>query len=62
MMRFISFLNLLFFVRYLNFCPDIFDREGKWFYKKAKTNLKIYDVTTWLTNNYNKHVAEYLKK
>ena len=46
MMRFISFLNLLFFVRYLNFCPDIFDREGKWPYKKAKTNLKIYDVTT----------------
>ena len=30
--------------------------------KKAKVNLKIYDVTDWTTNNYNTHVAQYLKK
>ena len=30
--------------------------------KKAKVNCKIYDVTNWNTNNYNKHIARYLKK
>ena len=24
--------------------------------------FKFYDVTTWLTNNYNTHIDEYLKK
>ena len=23
-------------------------------------NFKIYDVIAWLTNNYNKHIAQYL--
>ena len=25
-------------------------------------NFKIYDVTTWLTNNYNTHIVQYLTK
>ena len=25
-------------------------------------NLKIYDVTNWLTNNYNTHIVQYLTK
>ena len=25
-------------------------------------NFKIYDVTYWETNNYNTHIAQYLKK
>ena len=25
-------------------------------------NFKIYDVTTWLTNNCNTHIAQYLTK
>ena len=29
---------------------------------KAKVNFKIYDVTDWTTNNYNTHIAQYLKK
>ena len=29
---------------------------------KDQVNLKIYDVTTWLTNNYNTHIAQYLEK
>ena len=29
---------------------------------KDKVNFKIYDVTTWLTNNYNTHIAQYLAK
>ena len=28
---------------------------GKRFNKKAKVNFKIYDVTGWITNNYNTH-------
>ena len=25
-------------------------------------NFNIYDITTWLTNNCNTHIAQYLKK
>ena len=25
-------------------------------------SFKIYDVTDWTTNNYNTHIAQYLKK
>ena len=25
-------------------------------------NFKIYDITGWITNNYNKHITQYLKK
>ena len=30
--------------------------------KKAKVNFKIYNVANWITNNYNTHIARYLKK
>ena len=30
--------------------------------KKDKVNFKFYDVTTWLTINYNTHIAQYLEK
>ena len=30
--------------------------------KKATVNFKIYDVTDLTTNNYNTHIAQYLKK
>ena len=29
---------------------------------KDKVNIKIHDVTTWLTNNYNTHIAQSLTK
>ena len=29
---------------------------------KDNFNFNIYDVTTWLTYNYNSHIAQYLKK
>ena len=29
---------------------------------KRKFDFKIHDVTTWLTNNYNKQFAQYLTK
>ena len=30
--------------------------------QKDKVNFKTYDVTTWLQNNYNTHIAQYLTK
>ena len=30
--------------------------------QKGKINFKIYDVTTWLTNNHNTHIAQYPTK
>ena len=29
---------------------------------KDKINFKIYDVTNWITDNYNTHIVQYLKK
>ena len=29
---------------------------------KDKVNFKIYDVTTWETNNCNTHIVQYLRK
>ena len=28
----------------------------------VKVNLKVYDVTNWIANNYNAHITRYLKK
>ena len=30
--------------------------------KKNKVNFKFYDVTSWLTNNWNTHIAQCLEK
>ena len=30
--------------------------------QKDKVNFRIQDVATWLTNNYNTHIAQYLTK
>ena len=30
--------------------------------QKDKINFKIHDVTAWLTNNYNTHIAQYITK
>ena len=35
---------------------------GKYLEEKARFNFNIYGVTSWETNNYNTHVAVYLKK
>ena len=52
--------NTLF--RPFKFCPDQFSYVRKQLNKKAKVYFKIYDVIYWLTNNYNTHIALYLKK
>ena len=53
-MLFVSSEELFSFLRCLNCCPRL--------NKKAKVNFKIYDITNWITNNYNKQVARYLIK
>ena len=47
-MLFISRQKLFSFSRYLTKQLD----------KKDKVNFKFYDVTAWLTNNYNAHIAQ----
>ena len=47
-------------LRYLNFCPEFFGPVEKPLDKKPKkpkVKLKIYNVTTWIKNNYNTHIA-----
>ena len=61
-MFFISSLKLFLFLRYLDFCPDFFGHVGKRFHKKAKVNLKIYDVYNLETSKYYTHITQYLKK
>ena len=56
-------LKALFVLRYSNaFSPDFFCHTGKQLDKKAKINFKIYGVINKGTNNYNTHIAQYLKK
>ena len=61
-MLFISPKKFFSFWRYSNFCSDFFSDVGKQLDKKAKVNFKIYNFPNWETNNYNTHVAQYLKK
>ena len=55
-------LKALLVLKYLNFYPCFFGHVGKRLDKKAAVNFKIYGVTNWETNNYEIHVALYLKK
>ena len=60
-MLFISPKQLFLFLRYLTFCSNFFGLVGKQLDKNAKVNFKIY-VTHWEQNDYNTHIAQYLKK
>ena len=48
--------------RFLTFCLYFLGMQKKRLDQKDKVNFKIYDVTTWLTKNYNTHIAQYLTK
>ena len=52
----------LFVLKIFKFLYWLFGYIEKRFDKKAKVNFKIYDVADWTTNNYNTHIAQYLKK
>ena len=40
----------------------VFGRVGKRLDKKTKVNSEICDVTNWIINIYNTHIARYLNK
>ena len=52
----------LFFLKIFNFMSWLFGQVAKRLHKKDKVNSKSYDVTAWLTNSCNTHIALYLKK
>ena len=61
--------NVFYFTLKVRFVPKIFKflywlfgHAEKRFDPKDKNNSKFYDVTTWETNNCNRHIAQYLKK
>ena len=57
----ISSQKLFSFSRYLSFCRDFSVIQKKQLDQKAKVNFKFHDVTTWLKNNCNIHIAQYCK-
>ena len=61
-MLFIPSWKLFSFSTYLSFSHDFLVLLEKRLDLKDKVNFKIHDVTTWLTNNYNTHIAQYLTK
>ena len=76
-MFFISPQKLSLFSEYLSFCLDfiamyqnvlikllswLFVHVSKRLDQNSKVNFKFYDVTVWLTNNSNTHIAQYLEK
>ena len=54
-------LKGLFVLKIFKFLSSFFDHVEKRPDQKDKGNFKMYDVTTWLTNNFNTHIDEYLK-
>ena len=54
-------LKALFVLKVFKFLSSLFTHAEKMAWLKEKVNFKIYDVTTWLTNNYNTYIAQYLK-
>ena len=53
-------LKALFILKIFEFLSWHFGHVEKWLDKKDKINFEIYDVTAWLTKNYNTHIAQYL--
>ena len=55
-------LKALFVLMIFKFLSCLFGHVGKWLDWKDQVNFKIYGITTWLTNNCNTHIYQYLKK
>ena len=50
-------LEALFFLKIFKALSLLFGKVEKQLDKKDNIKFRIYDVTTWLTNNYNTHIA-----
>ena len=58
---FLFHLKSSFVLKMFEFLSWLFGHVGKRFGWKDKVNFATYDVATWLTKNYNRHIAQYLK-
>ena len=61
-MLFISPQKLFFVLKVFKFLSGVFGHVSKQLDYKDKINFKFDDVTAWLTNNCNTHIAQYLEK
>ena len=55
-------LKALFVFKIFKFLLWLFGHVQKTARLERYVNFKIHDVTTWLTNNFNTHIVQYLKK
>ena len=55
-------LKAVFVLKVFKFLSRFFGHVEKRFDWKDKVSFKFYDVTTWLINNCNTHIAQYLEK
>ena len=55
-------LKALLVLQIFKFMPGTSVHVEKQLDQKDMINFKFYDVTTWLTYNYNKDIAQYFKK
>ena len=55
-------LKALFVPQIFKFLSCIFGHVAKRLDKNDQVNFKFYDVTAWLTNKCNTHIAQYLDK
>ena len=54
--------NALFALKIFTFLHWLFSHVSKRLDYKDKVNFKFYDVTDWLTNYFDTHIAQYLEK
>ena len=59
---FTFFISALFVLKIFKFLYWLFSHVQKRLVWKDEVKFKIYDVTTWETNNCNTHIAQYLTK
>ena len=62
MFFFYLILKAPFVLKIFRFLSWLFGHLEKAALLESKVNFKICDVTIWLTNNFNTHIAQYLKK
>ena len=55
-------LKVFFVIKIIKYLYLLFDHVEKKADMQDKVTFIVYDVTTWLTNNYNTHIVKYLTK
>ena len=55
-------LKVLFILEMFKFLSCLFGYVEKCLDKKAKANVKIYDITDWTDNKRRTYIVQYLKK